>query len=145
MKITVLITCFLSLMFSNCATLKEEVLIEDIKNSKWEQSVNLQLENEDTVSLRNIIFLMRYDNTFKYNTLKFSFSVTSPSGDTFCDTVRVDVPETNDTYITILNLEQTIVKNVKFDSCGTYSFEINPLLSLPLEGVIGVGLALGEE
>lgn len=144
MKITAFIACFVSLLLYGCTHLNEYVMIEDMKTGNWDREVTLSYENNDSISLRDIIFLMRYDDTFQYNALDFSFAVISPSGDTFCDTLSVEITKTDNTYITVLNLEQRIVKNAKFDSCGTYNFKINPLLELPLEGITGVGLAIGN-
>ncbi|MFI3262590.1 MAG: hypothetical protein R3Y26_06755 [Rikenellaceae bacterium] len=144
MKITVFLVCFITFILTSCTEMKDNVIIEDFKNGKWEKSVLLTLENSDTTSYRDIFFLMRYDDTFKYSMLNFSFSVISPCGTTFCDTLNIEIPETNDTYITVLNLEQKIITNAKLDSCGIYYFNITPLVELPLEGVTGVGLALGN-
>lgn len=129
------------LCFIGCSTsLKKDVLIKNMTRDSWNENVNFKFINSDTISKRDIVFLFRYDETFEYEKMRFLFSVTSPKGDMFCDTMAFDVKSHDVKYITILEHEQELINSVRLDS-GVYYFNIKPLMETPLNGVVSVGLA----
>lgn len=131
-------------VFIGCSQIKRDVIVADIDGYYWKNGVDLVFENNDSLSMRDVLFIFRYDNMFEYNDVKVLFSVTSPRGDSFQDTLMFDLKHdgTSIERAFVTDFECVIINNAVFDTCATYYFNIKPLMKEPLIGVVSVGVAL---
>ena len=132
------IFCFVMLMLSSCGRKNSLSEVEIINSSSWQKPVTVSLYNEDTVSLRNIVFFLRSRTTCMDETLPITVTVMDPDSLYFSERFPLRISHNN--HMLAQCSEIPYRRCSRLSKKGIYKFIFSP--ETAIIGVEAVGVKL---
>lgn len=104
------------------------------------RTVEIAYPNRDTLSLQNILLLIRTADAYASDRLRFRIALTSPDSLTWCDTLEVPVEREKLPLYGISETERPIIADARFSREGVYIFSIEPLTGTDTESILQLGI-----
>lgn len=132
------------ILLSLCGCLRPQqafVAATDPRGWSLAEPADIAVENEDTVSLRTMEVVVRYDAEFAFDRLDLSVTTIAPDGYRWCDTVSVPVPDPRSHIRVNRDINGTFRSGVLLAQKGVYRFRLAPLASQDgVQGILAVGV-----
>lgn len=124
-------------MLTGCLS-PHRVVVTSTPVRGWEQGVQVAFENEDTLALRDLHIVVRYNDRFVGDTLRLAVRTTAPDSLVFQEPFTLVIPRGH--HPAALGDEATILyrRNVVFDKAGRYRVSFTPVV--PVDGVEAIGI-----
>lgn len=140
MKPTALVLALL--LLSGCIA-PQPVEMHDVDPRGWAEPVTLVVANDDTLSLRRLSFVVRYDTDFRDDAVELDLNVIQPDAASFSENVllcpsRPYSPSSVATTETIAYRDNSVLCQR-----GNYLFTITPLK--PVRGVEAIGINIERQ
>lgn len=121
----------------------QSVVMSDVDPQGWYEPVTLTVRNEDTLSLRTLSVVLRYNGDFRCDSLPLDIAVSLPDAGQFAEHVvlRPDYPYSPAAVATTENIAYR--RRSVLDQGGYYLFTIRP--AQPVRGVVAVGINIEKE
>ena len=118
-----------ALSFTACRTPHRSVAV-DVDLAEWSTGAEIVVENDDTLTLRDIAFFLRYNDHFNDDTLTLRIEVRTPDSLRCEEWLQVSMPRPRKPAA--LRRQALLVRS------GDYRFTVAPVR--PVEGVEAVGV-----
>ena len=114
--------------------------MQHVVEQPWSQSVEVRYANRDTVSLRALSLAVRYNSSFKADSLPVVVRLTAPDGRWYEEpfVMRVEHPYTSASVAAVESVPYRV--DSRLDMCGDYIFSITPLVAV--EGIEAIGVEI---
>ncbi len=131
----------MSLALVGCAP-HGQVGINDVPTKGWSSPTQISITNSDTISQRQIIILVRHNNSIEGDSISVELKAMSPDSITYSEqlTLRLDKGQLSSASRT---LSEIPYRSARLDQSGTYHFTIEP--QHPINGVGAVGINIKKE
>lgn len=128
--------------FSGCIAPQHSV-VRDVDAREWSEPVTLVVDNDDTLSMRRLSFVIRYNADFRSEVVGLKVNVIQPDAASFTETVSVypqhtSSPSSVSTIETIAYRESSVLLQR-----GSYLFTITPLH--PVCGIEAIGINIENQ
>lgn len=130
------------LVLCSCTTLPTSVM-SSVNPLYWDSKVHVCFANNDTLSLRKVDIVIRYNNTLRNKTFKLTVSSTSPVGDYCIDTLNLVLPSSMVRHPMASTVAFPYRKDVCLSEKGHYIFELKS--EEPLRGVEAIGVSIKNQ
>jgi len=139
-----------SLLLCSCSKNKVFDKYIEFKNYDWNmnQTVNFDVNIEDTSALYNIYIPVRHIENYPYDGLLLNLTYSAPSGEERTKNYKLKFRDADGKFKgkgsgDIWDEKEMIIKNNKFNSKGIYKFEIiNNMPKTPTQGIMSLGLLI---
>ena len=140
MKQTVL--AIVLLILSGCIA-PQTTTMHDVNPREWSESVTIVVENDDTLALRRLSFVLRYNRSFRDEGIALDIDIIQPDAASFNEKVdlypsRPYSPSSIAATETIAYRESSVLRQR-----GNYLFTITPLH--PVRGVEAIGINIEKQ
>ncbi len=121
----------------------QSVVMSDVDPQGWSEPLTLAVRNDDTLSLRTLSVVLRYNGNFRCDSLPLDISVLLPDAGRFAEEVvlRPEYPYSPAAVSAIENIAWR--RRSTLGQSGWYLFTIRPLQ--PVCGVEAVGVNIEKE
>lgn len=117
-------------------------------NNEWpmDKVLNFEVPIDDTSAFYNVIIPVRHIDNYPYDGLLVNVTLNTPSGEERSKNYKLSLRDGDGKFIgdpggDIWDADVTIMKKTKFNSIGTYKFEIvNGMPKTPTVCIMEVGL-----
>lgn len=132
----------LAVLFAGCIA-PQTTVMRDIPPHGWCEPVTLVIDNDDTLSLRRLSFVVRYNTAFRDDVVRADINVIQPDAASFSEMVDIRFahpysPSAVSATETIVYREASVLRQR-----GNYLFTITPLH--PVHGVEAIGLNIEKQ
>lgn len=131
------------MLIVGCRMQPVSVSMAETDSREWDarQAVEIFYENNNTISLKNIDALVRFERGFGYDKLGLAITTIDPVGYRWCDTVYVNFPENTSRTKLHIETRQPYRTAVRFALKGRYMLRLSPVMSSgSAEGVAAAGV-----
>ena len=135
-----LVAIFALLCMSCLAPQSAEMVAID--GREWSQSAQIEIENSDTMSLRNISVAVRTNSRFKDSTLPVKIEVLTPDGRIFSEECSFATTSAEGAKIVSQSVALPYRNDVVLSIKGRYIFVLTPLV--PTKGIEAVGVVISD-
>ena len=137
---SLLVTIAILFVAVACVSEGRSVEVHDQSKSLWASSEEFYYENEDTLSMRDIAIVLRYDRGEVADSVALNIMTISPDSMIVDEPFVLHVPRLGD----LRPAEQTFLyrRNVVLSRPGRYLFRLRP--TGVVEGVSSVGIVVNE-
>jgi hypothetical protein len=112
--------------------------VVDVSPKGWNEPVELQYFNTDTLAQKQIDLILRHDRVLEKSNGRYAVEIMSPYGDVLCDTLSINIlPNAQRNRLGETN---SLVKGIEFTKTGDYHFTVSPLQNTT--GIWSVGIEL---
>lgn len=128
---------------SSC--IRETDVVTDVDPRGFVGAVNVEYDNTDTITARDIYMILRTNRIFCENAVDLQISVMSPDSIQYTETFTMTVPartkaNMNDAFVETISLYRGMAV---LDRAGTYVFGFSPAAgSVGVAGVAGIGVKM---
>lgn len=114
--------------------------MQHIAEQPWSQGVEVRYVNSDTLSLRTLSLAVRYNSSFKADSLPVTVRLTAPDGRWYEEpfVIHLEHPYTSASVASVESVPYRA--DSRLDMCGDYIFSITPLVAV--EGVEAIGVEI---
>lgn len=119
------------------------VLLSSVTPSCWDTPARIEYLNEDTVSMREMDIVLRYNSSFKKESVKVRVTAAGPEGYSCSDTLTLSIPRHFVSRPNARIVSLPYRKDVRFGTNGYYIFEIRSFE--PLRGIEAVGFDIRNQ
>lgn len=121
----------------------QSVVMSDVDPQGWNEAVTLTVRNDDTLSLRTLYIVLRYNADFRCDSLPLDIAVSLPDAGQFAEQVVLR-PEYPYSPAAVSATEELAWRRRSvFGQSGYYLFTIRP--AQPVRGVEAVGINIEKE
>lgn len=110
---------------------------------EWSKPCDVLIENEDTLSLNRIGIAVRYNNSFKVDTLTLQVQVSTPDLCSFEETVTLQLERPYTASAVASSEMRPYRKHSLLKQRGFYIFTLTP--KYPVQGIEAVGITIEKE
>ncbi|MGN0007813.1 MAG: hypothetical protein ACI35T_06925 [Alistipes sp.] len=130
------------MLLSGCIAPQNSV-VRDVDSCEWSEPVTLVVDNDDTLSMRRLSFVIRYNADFRADVVGLKVNVIQPDAASFSESVSVYPLHTSSTSSvstveTITYRESSVLRQR-----GSYLFTITPLH--PVCGIEAIGINIENQ
>lgn len=132
---------------AGCNSLVPYVEIKTFDSSLSREQKNYFLYlNEDTISKRDIVLIVKYDDSYDKERLNLQFELLSPHNELYKDTLSVALfsnkmgKAIGKKGVSMYDLESDIIKDGVFKGIGVYKMSLLPITNI--DGVMAIGIAV---
>lgn len=120
---------------------KRRAEVHDIEGEVWDHCEEFVYSNKDSLALRDIAIIVRYDMDYVADSVPLRILTISPDSLIYEEPFTLHIPHLADMYPE----EQTFIyrRNVTLQHKGDYRFRITP--EEPVEGIMAVGMVVSEK
>ena len=135
----VVVALLLSIFVASCATDRGYVDMLPVSPYSWADAVSIIYQNSDTVSERDIAIALRYNKSFRSDTLTVKIQTSLPDAHQFSESVLLHLKR--DYTAAAVTASEVIPyrNNCVLGQSGYYIFTITPCRAV--EGIEAVGIA----
>lgn len=137
-----LITVVAALLLLACGT-DSQIRVEAIDGSVWRKEVCVQIENSDTLALRQLNIVLRHNSNFDGGEIPLRIKVLAPDGryneEQHTLMVKADAAPSLISRVSVVPYRSDVQLSIR----GVYMFVFEPLAEL--KGVEAVGVELKNE
>jgi hypothetical protein len=116
------------------------VTVVDVDADLWNTEAQLRFDNEDTLGLYDLYFVIRRDATFTDDAVDWQVSYLSPDTLRYSERVTFVMPPTSHRAGFYIDTAVCYRQRIQLQRCGSYQVTIRPIH--PLRGVHAVGVDL---
>lgn len=115
----------------------------DVDPHEWSEPVTLVIDNDDTLSLRRLSFVVHYNTAFRDDVVRADINVIQPDAASFSE--QVDIRPAHPYSPSAVSATETIVYREAsvLRQRGNYLFTITPLH--PVRGVEAIGINIEKQ
>jgi len=152
MKKLLFLTPICLLLLASCSKNKVFEKFEKFKNNEWPmgKAVTFEVPIEDTSAFYDISIPVRHVDNYPYDALMVVMTINTPIGETRSKKYKLQLRDNEGEFIgegsgDIWDVTASIIKKTKFNSPGTYKFEIlNDMPITPTPSVMEIGLRIDK-
>lgn len=124
-----------------CGSTGRSVEVHDVDSEAWYAVEEYKFNNEDSLSLRDISIVLRYNKGYVADSLPLSVLTISPDSLLFEEHFTLHIPRLAD----MRPEEHTFLyrRDVKLQRKGSYTFRLTPLT--PTKGIASVGIVVSDK
>lgn len=150
MKKLLFLTPIILLVLASCSKNKVFEKFEKFENNEWpmDKAILFDVAIKDTSAFYDISIPVRYIDNFPYDGLLVVMTINTPSGEERSKKYKLKLRDDEGKFIgdvsgDIWDATVPIIKKTKFNSAGTYKFEIvNDMPKTPTPCVMEIGLLI---
>ena len=128
------------LIVAGCGTAKRSVEMHDTEHSEWREYEDFYYDNSDTLSLRDVSIVVRYEGKEVADSVAMDILTVSPDSLVYEEPFTLHIPRLAD----MRPEEHTFLyrRRVLLSRPGRYLFRLTP--NVPAEGVSSIGIVVGD-
>lgn len=121
----------------------QPTVVSDVNPQEWSEPVTLVVRNDDTLSMRTLSVVLRYNDDFRCDSLPLDIAVSLPDAGQFAEriVIRPEYPYSAAAVSTVENIAWR--RRSVLGQNGYYLFTVRP--ALPVRGVEAVGINIEKE
>ncbi len=129
-----------TLLFAACSSHGTTVEMNDMAEYRWSEAAHFSVDNDDTLSLRDLSVVLRYNRELKADSITVAITTLTPDSLRLEERFTLHVPRTNE----VRTVERIFPyrRNARLMKPGVYRFTISP--DDEITGVESVGLITGN-
>lgn len=129
-----------ALWFASCSSHGTTVEMNDMPEYRWSEAAHFSVDNDDTLSLRDLSVVVRYNRELKADSITVAITTLTPDSLRLDERFTLHVPRTNE----VRAVERIFPyrRNARFMRPGIYRFTISP--ADEIIGVESVGFMTGS-
>ncbi len=127
--------------FAGC-TSPYQTVATDVNPARWDHTVEIRMENADTVTLRDAVLFLRYDERFAEDTLTVRIAAITPDSLRFEERFLLAIPRTKNPAALTGEALIPYRRRIRLASPGEYRWCVTPVRNV--RGVEAVGLRLSK-
>ena len=123
-----------------CGNTGHTVAVEDVESRVWSEPMDFYYDNSDTLSLRDVSIVVRYEGKEVADSVAMDILTVSPDSLVYEEPFTLHIPRLAD----MRPEEHTFLyrRRVLLSRPGRYLFRLTP--NAPAEGVSSIGIVVGD-
>ena len=115
-----------------------QTVVTDTGGGTWSESAEIEIPNADTVTPRDLYIVVRYNDSFRDDTLRLTIRTISPDSLVFEESYTLGLPPRRHPAALAEEASVTYRRHVIFPDRGIYRMALTP--AMPVRGVEAIGL-----
>ena len=138
--INILVVAVIAAVVAACGNTGRTVAVEDIESRVWSEPQDFFYDNSDTLALRDISIVVRYEGSRVADTVAMDILTISPDSLVYEEPFTLHIPRLGD----MRPDEHTFLyrRSVLLARSGRYLFRLTP--HAPAEGIASIGIVVGD-
>ena len=117
-----------------------QTVVTDTGGGTWSESAEITLSNTDTVTPRDLYIVVRYNDSFRGDTLRLIVQTTSPDSLAYAEPFTLGIPPCRQPAALAGEVSVLYRRHVIFPDSGAYRIAFTP--AVPVRGVEAIGVNL---
>lgn len=127
------------LLIGGCLS-PHQAVMTDTGGGTWSEKIRITLSNADTVTARDLYIVVRYNDSFRGDTLRLTIETTSPDSLVYEEPFTLGIPPRRQPAALADEISILYRRRVIFPDSGTYRIAFTP--AVPVRGVEAIGVNL---
>lgn len=125
------------LLVTSCLS-PHQTVVTDTGGGTWSESAEIEIPNADTVTPRDLYIVVRYNDSFRDDTLRLTIRTTSPDSLVFEESYTLGLPSRRHPAALAEEASVPYRRHVIFPDSGIYRMAFIP--ATPVRGVEAIGI-----
>lgn len=115
-----------------------QTVVPDTGGGTWSESAEIEIPNADTVTPRDLYIVVRYNDSFRDDTLRLTIRTISPDSLVFEESYTLGLPPRRHPAALAEEASVPYRRHVIFPDSGIYRMAFTP--AMPVRGVEAIGI-----